>query len=442
MTSNAPRSYYIHTFGCQMNENDSERLAGSLHARGWSPAATPEECDLIIVNTCAVREKSSEKLFSLLGRLALMKKKRPLLIGVAGCVAQLYRGRIMERAPYVDFVMGPDNYLRLPDVIRDVENEKSVSTAWSRRWHEFPGDQIIRKSIISGYVTIMEGCNNFCTYCIVPYTRGREKFRPLQHIVREVKDLADKGFKEIQLLGQNVNSYRDPESGIDFASLLETITRIEGPEWIRFITSHPRDFDRRIIQAMAGFHKICRQLHLPVQSGSNAVLKRMKRGYTREEYLNKIDLLRREMPEISLSADIIVGFPGETEVDFEDTLNLLHEVRYQSLFSFRYSARPHTKAATFKDSVPLETKRRRLSMLQETQKRIQMQNNAKLIGKEMKVLCMGKSKKNTGIYSGRNEGYQVVNFIAEKDVVGRFVMVSITDCGAYSLKGEMTASAD
>ena len=439
MTIDVPRRFHIHTFGCQMNENDSERLAGALSALGWHPASMPEESDLVIVNTCAVREKSVDKLFSYLGRLFIIKKKRPLLIGVAGCVAQLYRGQILERSPYVDFILGPDNYWRLPEIVRDLKKGKSVSTSWSRRWREAPQGHIIRDNGISAYVTIMEGCNNFCSYCIVPFTRGREKFRPLSHIVQEVELLAGQGYKEIQLLGQNVNSYRDPGSGSDFASLLENINRIEGPDWIRFITSHPKYFDRRTIQVMADSPKICRQLHLPAQSGSDAVLKRMKRGYTREEYLGKVALLRREMPEISLSADIIVGFPGETEIDFEDTLRLLREVRYQGLFSFRYSTRPHTAAAGFKDSVPLDVKRRRLSHLQEAQKQIQMETNSRLIGKEMKVLCMGRSKKDTGVFSGRNEGYQVVNFTSAEDVIGRFVKVMITDCGSYSLKGKMTS---
>lgn len=441
MTRHAPQKFHIRTFGCQMNENDSERLAGTLSDLGWVPVSEPESSDLLIVNTCAVREKSVEKLFSFLGRLSRIKKKRPLRIGVAGCVAQLYRAHILERAPFVDFICGPDNYWRIPEIVNGLDKKQSVSTSWSRDWHEIPRNRILRNSAVSAYVTIMEGCNHFCTYCIVPFTRGREKFRPLAHIVGEVEDLAGQGFKEIQLLGQNVNSYRDPDRpGFDFASLLERVSRIEGPEWIRFITSHPGNFNTRTIRAMAGSPKICRQLHLPVQSGSNAVLARMARGYTREDYLSTVRQLRREMPEISLSADIIVGFPGESEADFEATLSLLHEVQYQGLFSFRYSPRPHTAAADFEDSVPLEVKRRRLSRLQEAQKQIQLNNHLRLIGKEMKVLCMGRSKRDAAVFSGRNEGYQVVNFVSDTDVTGRFVTVLITGCGAYSLKGKLTSS--
>jgi len=286
-------------------------------------------------------------------------------------------------------------------------------------------------------VTIMKGCNNFCTYCIVPFAKGREKYRPLQYIKEEIKNLAEKGYKEIQLLGQNVNSYQDPDSGKNFSSLLKEIHQIQGIEWIRFITSHPKNFTPEIIQTMAENDKICHQLHLPIQSGSDSVLKAMRRGYTREQYLEKVDLLKNLMPDISLSADIIVGFPGETEKDFYDTLDVLERVGYTNIFSFRYSERPYTKASTVKDSVPFEVKKRRLIKLQETQRKIQLKFNKSLIGKKMKVLCMGQSQKNHDSYRGRNEAYQVVNFKSPSDVTGKFVTVEITDCGPYSLIGKI-----
>jgi len=282
----------------------------------------------------------------------------------------------------------------------------------------------------------MEGCNNFCSYCIVPFTRGREKFRPFPNIIKEVKDLADNGYKEIQLLGQNVNSYRDPSSGKDFSALLREVNSIPGIEWIRFITSHPTKFTLDIALAMKEGEKICPQLHLPLQSGSSSVLRRMNRGYTREEYLEKIKLLRDLMPGISLNTDIIVGFPGETEKEFQETLKILEEVRYTNIFSFRYSPRPLTAASRMTDDVPFEVKKRRLIEVQELQKNIQLEKNKSMIGRVIKVLCLGKSKKNPQIFSGRNQGFQVVNFKSPKDFTGEFTPVLITSCGPHSLQGE------
>lgn len=428
--------YYIRTFGCQMNENDSERIAGILASEGAKPSPSLEESDLIIINTCAVREKSEEKLYSFLGRLSALKKRKKVTIGVVGCVAQLYDSEIFEKKPSVDFIMGPDNYSKLSEIVRSEHEEKISSTSWSRDFHDFLSEKIFRDSEISAYVTIMEGCNNFCSYCIVPFTRGREKFRTLKSILMEVRELTQKGYKEIQLLGQNVNSYWDAEEKRGFAFLLKKVNRIGGIEWIRFITSHPKNFTPDIAEAMSESQNVCHQLHLPIQSGSTRVLKRMNRGYSREDYLEKISVLRNLMPDISLSTDIIVGFPGETEEEFEDTLSLLEEVRFTNIFSFRYSARPHTAASRQKDTVPFEEKKKRLIQVQALQKEIQRNFNASLIGKTMKILCTGKSKKDNQVYSGRNEGYQVVNFKSRDDVIGRFVDVRITSCGPYSLAGE------
>ncbi len=419
-----------------MNENDSERIAGILAAAGAEMTGSPEDSDLIIINTCAVREKSEEKLYSYLGRLAPLKKNKKVVVGVVGCVAQLYRSEIMERIPFVDFIIGPDNYTQLTDIISSSQEEKVVSASWSKDFHEFTSDMTLRESDVSAYVTIMEGCNNFCAYCIVPFTRGREKFRAKKNILREVQSLADKGYLEVQLLGQNVNSYTDPESGKGFAFLLREVNRIRGIEWVRFLTSHPKNFCQEIAEAMNESDKVCRQLHLPVQAGSSSVLKRMNRGYTREEYLGKIDMLRQLMPDISLSTDIIVGFPGETEKEFQDTLSLLAEVRFTNIFSFRYSPRPLTAASHKKDSIPVDEKKRRLSAVQELQKKIQVEFNSSLIGRTLKVLCLGKSKKDPAVFAGRNQGYQVVNFRSKKDVRGQFVEVRITSCGPYSLIGE------
>lgn len=430
------KKFHIHTFGCQMNENDSEHIAGMLSSRGAHSSPSPELSDIVIINTCAVREKSEEKFFSLLGRLESIKKKKNLVIGAIGCIAQLYKSQLRDKKSSIDFIVGPNNYDKIPDIITHYWEEKITCTQWNRGWKEFSPSDIQRKNPTSGYVTIMRGCNNFCSYCIVPFTRGRERYRPMDYIIQEVHKLADQGYKEIQLLGQNVNSYRDPSTGRDFASLLEEVDRIPNIEWIRFLTSHPKNFTPRLAHTMKKSRKICRQLHLPLQSGSTSVLNRMNRKYSREKYLQLVGILKELMKGISLSTDIIVGYPGETEDEFQKTLSLLNTVKYTNIFSFRYSPRPLTPASKLPDSVPFETKKKRLIKLQNEQKKIQIEKNKSFIGKTLKVLCLGRSKKDSSIYSGRNEGYQVVNFQSSSDVVGQFVPVKITQCGPYSLFGE------
>jgi len=429
--------FFIHTFGCQMNDNDSEHIAGILISCGANPSDSLEESDLIVINTCAVREKSEEKLYSLLGRLNSIRKKKEknFTIGVVGCVAQLHRSKLLEKMPHIDFILGPDNYWQIPEIIPRHLEEKIISTKWSKDWHEIPEAQTLRTSRISAFVCIMEGCNNFCTYCIVPYTRGREKYRPALQILAEIQELAHNGYKEIQLLGQNVNSYIDPNSQMEFVKLLRKVNTVEGIDWIRFITSHPKNFSIDISTAMKESKKVCHQLHLPVQSGSSSVLHRMNRGYTREEYLQIIKDLRRLMPDICLSTDIIVGFPGESDKEFQDTMSLLEEIRYTNIFSFRYSPRPLTKAENTTDDVPFAAKKARLMAVQELQKNIQIETNQSLVGSTIKVLCTGRSKKDRNIYSGRNAGYQVINFSSKNDVEDKFVSVQITSCGPYSLRG-------
>ncbi|MGA2586498.1 MAG: tRNA (N6-isopentenyl adenosine(37)-C2)-methylthiotransferase MiaB [Candidatus Aminicenantales bacterium] len=429
--------FYIHTFGCQMNENDSERIAGQLKAAGATKAERLEDGQIIIVNTCAVRAKSEDKLFSYLGRLRAQKNKRQLLIGLAGCVAQLYREELLSKNPDIDFIVGPDNYHRLPGIISQNLTAKPILAGWAREWNEAERRPILRESPVSAFVTIMEGCDNFCSYCIVPFTRGREKFRPLRAILEEIDSLALAGYREVQFLGQNVNSYKDPETGALFQDLLEAADRLEGIEWIRFITSHPKNFSSEIIAAMSRSRHVCRQIHLPLQSGSSSVLERMRRRYTRDEYLERLREIRLRLPEISLSTDIIVGFPGETEPEFEETLSALEEIRFANIFSFRYSPRPRTAAAKLDDDVPFEVKRRRLQEVQARQKKIQSEIHQGFIGRTIKVLCLGKSKKDERVYSGRSEGSQVVNFRSPADVIGRFVHVAITDAGPYSLRGDI-----
>jgi tRNA-2-methylthio-N6-dimethylallyladenosine synthase len=420
-----------------MNENDSERISGLLMDDGAQPEDSAEDSDIILINTCAVRQKSEEKLYSFLGRLREFKREKDITVGVVGCVAQLYRSGLIEEKPVIDFVMGPDNYGRIVDILANQTAEKIVVTDWKRDWHEIPSSKVHREGTTSAYVTIMEGCNNFCAYCIVPFTRGREKYRPERYVLDEARELAKEGYLEIQLLGQNVNTYRDPEKGHSFEHLLEEVNGIEGIQWIRFLTSHPKDFPPSLAQTMKKANKICHQLHLPIQSGSSRILKSMNRGYTKDEYLEKIHMLRSFLPDMSFSTDIIVGFPGETEDDFEQTIEVLKDVRFINIFSFRYSPRPRTAAAKVEDSVPFAVKRDRLLTLQNVQKQIQLDHNSSLIGKTEKVLVLGKSKKDPLRYSGRNEAYQVVNFHADFDVTGQFVDVLITSCGPYSLHGEI-----
>jgi len=436
-------TYYIETFGCQMNENDSERIAGVLEAAGARRAPSAEASGLAVINTCAVRGKSEEKLYSLLGRLRAMKARRGTLIAVAGCVAQLHREDLGAKRPFIDVIVGPDNYHRLPELVAAAGGgAPQVSTGRTRGWREADRGPAVHPSPVSAYVTIMEGCDNFCAYCVVPFTRGREKFRPLPAVMAEVEALARAGAREIQLLGQNVNAYRDPESGTGFAVLLDRVAAVAGPGWIRFITSHPRSFGPEIPAAMARSRSVCRQLHLPLQSGSTPVLERMKRGYAREDYLAKIRILREAMPEIQLSTDIIVGFPGETEDEFRETLSALAEIRFANIFSFRYSPRPGTAAARAEDDVPFEVKRRRLSEVQAFQNTIQAELHRTLVGRTIRVLGTGHSRRDAAVYSGRSEGRQVVNFSASGDPVGRFVRVRITGSGPYSLRGEAVALED
>ncbi len=432
-----PVKFFIRTFGCQMNESDSERIAGICRANGAVEVESPEEAELIIVNTCAVRAKAEEKLYSYLGRLARLKAEKPLTIGLVGCVAQLGGARLLEEKPFLDFILGPDTYTELPRLIRSAGAEKFVCTSRSEKWQETPPELVWRTSRVSAYLPVMEGCNNFCAYCVVPFARGREKSRPLRSILNEVRRLAEKGFLEIQLLGQNVNGYKDPETKADFSSLLEAVALIPGIGWLRFITSHPRHFVPRIAETMARQRTICRQLHLPLQSGSTSVLARMNRGYDREEYLEKIALLRRLMPEICLSTDVIVGFPGETEKEFEETLNVLKQVRFTNLYSFRYSPRPFTRAAGLPDDIPPEEKRRRLEEVQRLQREIQAEIHRSFLGRVVRVLCAGRGQKTPHLLTGRSEGNQIVHFSGSEDLIGRFIDVRITGYGPYSLRGKV-----
>jgi tRNA-2-methylthio-N6-dimethylallyladenosine synthase len=431
-------SYFIRTFGCQMNENDSERIAGLLEAEGASRADAEEASDIIIVNTCSVRAKAEEKLYSYLGRLPRPTAERSPVIGVVGCVAQVRRSALWDKGRRIHFVLGPGHYELIPEIIRARRAERVCVASRRRAWREWPAGRTRPSDPWSAYVTIMEGCDNFCAYCVVPFARGREKFRPARRILDEVRELAGRGVREIQLLGQNVNAYRDPgPGGPSLPDLLDAVSAQEGIDWIRFITSHPKTFSAELARAMARNRKVCRQLHLPVQSGSSSVLARMNRGYGREDYLDKVRLLRELMPDIQLSADVIVGFPGETAGEFAQTLSLLEEVRFANIFSFRYSPRPYASASRGPDDVPAAEKRDRLAEVQSLQRGIQLEQHRAFLGRTLTVLRRGRSKKDAAGYAGRSEGNQVVNFRAASEPASPFVRVRVTGCGPYSLRGEL-----
>lgn len=431
------KPFYIETFGCQMNVHDSEKVAGVLMARGYRPVSTPEDADIIFYNTCSIREKAAQKVFSRLGTFRKGRGASGKIFGVLGCVAQQEAENIFERAPHVSLVCGSASYPKLPDLLAqlecghrrvaglDLDTEDCFETEMTRRDNRF-----------RAYITIIEGCDKACSYCVVPKTRGPERSRPADNILADARRLADEGFTEIQLLGQTVNSYFDPSPlRMRFADLLACVAETSGIRRVRFTTSHPRDFTQDIIDAIDTHPALCNQIHLPVQSGSNSVLKRMLRTYTREEYLEKIHCIRGAKRAISISTDIIVGFCGETLDDFEDTLNLLDEVGYDQIFSFKYSPRPRTPAACFEDSVPEGEKGRRLMVLQEKQREIQIQRNQECLGQQCEVLVEGFHPR-LGQAVGRTTSNRVINFSGEPSWIGQYMMVRVTASGPNSLVGQ------
>ena len=434
-----PRRVYIKTFGCQMNERDSERMLALAASSGYAPARVPEEADLILINTCTVRRKPEHKVYSLLGRLERLKRTRPeLKIGVAGCLAQQEGPALLERFPGIDFVLGPDKIRHLPRILGELgENGKRPCIVG---FEEEPSQGVLlplqRK--VRAYVNVMQGCDNYCAYCIVPYVRGPEKSRPSGEILEEVRLLAERGVKEVMLLGQNVNAYGKRPPDLTFPQLLAKINEIEGIERIRFVTSHPRDLSDELIEAFGKLEKLCEQIHLPFQSGSDRILQRMGRGYSREDYLEKVRKLRDAVPRIAITADAIVGFPGEREEDFEDTLRLIEEVEFDGLFSFKYSPRKGTRASRWVDDVPPEEKQRRLEALQALQRSITLKKNRDLEGKVMEVLVEGKGK-GEGQMMGRTRCFRVVNFPGEESMVGKLLRVKITEGLQNSLRGEPVA---
>jgi len=398
-----------------MNVHDSEHISGILRNKGMEEVSSSDRADIVIFNTCSVRLKAEEKFYTALGRLKNKKKNKHVkMIVVAGCTAQVSSQEIKSRAPYVDLIIGTRQINRIYERIIEALDIKKITVSvdeddsiFEKNNVEHAANIYNRESPVKAYVTIMEGCNNFCSYCIVPYTRGREVFRPPDQVLSEVKELVDRGYLEIILLGQNVNAYRYAET--NFPDLLDNIASIEGLKRLRFITSHPAFLDDDTIKVMAKHNSICPQLHLPLQSGSNVILELMNRQYTIEYYMDRVHMLKYYIKDISLSTDIIVGFPGETDRDYKETLEVMKKVRFDQVFSFRYSVRPHTRAAKLEDSVPYEVKRGRLITLQELQKKIQMERNKDEIGRKIPVLIEGYSKKDVNSMSGRAPNNKVVN---------------------------------
>ncbi|MDQ6916318.1 MAG: tRNA (N6-isopentenyl adenosine(37)-C2)-methylthiotransferase MiaB [Pseudomonadota bacterium] len=441
------RKLYIRTFGCQMNEYDSAKMADVLRAAsGMEVTDRPDDADLILFNTCSVRERAQERVFHDLGRVRHLKAHNPaLVIGVGGCVASQEGAAIVKRAPYVDLVFGPQTLHRLPEMIarRKATGLPQVDISFPEieKFDHLPPPRVDGPT---AFVSIMEGCSKYCTFCVVPYTRGEEVSRPFDDVLTEVADLADQGVKEITLLGQNVNAYRgamsESEAKADLATLLEYLCEIDGLERIRYMTSHPREMSSRLIDCYAYLPKLVSQLHLPVQSGSDRILAAMKRGYTVLEYKSTVRRLRAARPALSLSSDFIIGFPGETDADFEQTMKLVDEVGLDGSYSFVYSPRPGTPAASLAEQVPAAIASARLARLQA---RIEEQfavNSLALVGNTESILVTGHATKNTHELSGRAENNRVVNFAGESDLVGRYVDVRITSALAHSLRGELVAT--
>ena len=445
------RKYLIETYCCQMNVHDSERMAGLLEQAGFESTSDERDADVIVINTCSVRERAEEKLFTRLGELRQMgaeSGQRPV-VAVAGCVAQQEGERILDRSRDVDVIVGTQKIKQLPMLVgRAIE--RGGARGGSARGAEidvdpmgdvsFPLGIARRNDPVKAYVTIIEGCNEFCAFCVVPYTRRHERMRPAAEVVAETRMAVDAGAKEVQLLGQIVNHYQAPDDpACDFAALLERLDAIDGLERIRFASPHPRHVTPRMIAAMRDLPKVCRHLHLPVQSGSTPVLTAMRRRHTREDYLDLVAALRDAMPDIALSTDMIVGFPGETAADFEQTLSLTAAVRYHSMFSFKYSPRPNTLATKrMPDDVPEDEKTRRIVALQALQKAVQGELHAAAIGRTADVLVDARSRRREWELSGRTSGNTVVNFAGDPALIGRIVPVTITAANPNSLRGELT----
>ena len=436
------KTFFIETYGCQMNEEDSEKLSGMLKAIDYIETDKKDDADIVILNTCCIRENAENKVLGNLGELKKLKKKNPnTVIAICGCMMQQKEmaDKILFKYPFVDIIFGTHNSYKFPEYLNRVIQEKiQIKEIKNKEEGIIEGIPIDRKSDIKAFVTIMYGCNNFCTYCIVPYVRGRERSRKPEEIEREIIDLVSKGYKEITLLGQNVNSYgKGLDEQINFAELLRRINKIDGLERIRFMTSHPKDISDSLIKAIKECDKVCEQIHLPVQSGSNKILKDMNRHYTREQYLEIIRKIRNEIPGVSITTDIIVGFPGESEEDFNDTLELVKEVKYDSAFTFIYSRRNYTPADRMTNQIEDSIKHKRFNKLLEVVNNNAISSNLTYEGQIVEVLVEGLSKNNNKILSGRIRNGKLINFIGDKSLIGKLVNIKVTKAKAFSLYGEV-----
>ncbi len=437
------KKVFIKTFGCQMNEYDSNRMADALHeSHGAVPTQNEAEADIILLNTCSVREKAQEKVFSQLGRWKHLKDDNPnLVIGVGGCVASQEGDSIMKRAPYVDLVFGPQTLHRLPKLVDDAQQEQSntvdISFPEIEKFDALPAPKVVG---VTAFVSIMEGCSKYCSFCVVPYTRGEEFSRPFDDVIAEVFALAQQGVREVTLLGQNVNAYwgeMHDGSMADFALLIRYVAEIEGIDRIRYTTSHPLEFSDSLIQVYADVPKLVDHLHLPVQSGSDRILAAMKRRYKAQDYVRIIEKIRKIRPNISMSSDFIIGFPGESDQDFEDTMALIETIGYDQSFSFIYSARPGTPASDLADDVPMDVKQARLQRLQKRINEMAQSISQNMVGTVQTVLVDRPARKDPTQISGRTENNRVVNFDGDHDLIGEFVAVEITEALPNSLRGKM-----
>ena len=435
------RKVHVQTWGCQMNEYDTDKMLGVLKQRDYVYTEHPEEADLILLNTCSVREKAEHKVFSQLGKLRGLKARKPnLRIGVGGCVAQQAGKTILQRARNVDLVFGTDNLYDLPELLDEVEQGQRVVRTERKAYREkvrnfVPGYTFTAsKPGLKAHLAITKGCNNFCSFCIVPITRGLEVSREAGNILDEAKRLVDSGTREICLLGQNVNSYK--AEGVTFVNLLEELDQIKGLERVRFTSPHPKDFREELADAIRDLRTVCEQMHLPLQSGSNAILRQMRRWYTQEKYLEKVEMLRSRVPDAALSTDLIVGFPGETEADFEDTLSVVREAQFDMMYAFKYSPRPGTPAAQYDGQLPDEVRRERLRVLLEVQGEISRAKQKALVGSEQEVLVEGPHPRESGCWTGRTRGNYAVAVRAETVRTGELLPVRIIGTRTHSLEAE------
>jgi tRNA-2-methylthio-N6-dimethylallyladenosine synthase len=439
----AARGVYISTYGCQMNANDSERMYSLMEMANFTPVEKPEDASIIIINACSVREKPVQKVYSEVGRYRKLKDRNPdLRIGVAGCVGQQEKENLIKNQPLIDFVFGTDNIDELPTLVRKLyEDDGHGKIVQARFQHREPYhiETMVRNPGVSTFVNIMKGCDNFCSFCIVPFTRGREKSRPVQHILTDIQHLVKRGVKEVTLLGQNVNSFKN-EDGIDFTDLLVKVLKETGIERLRYTTSHPKDFNQKLIDAHAVHSdRLCEFIHLPVQSGSTKILASMNRGYSREDYFEKLAMIKRTLPKVNLSTDIIIGFPGETEEDFQDTLSLIETVAFDSLYAYKYSPRPFTKAARFEDQVPEDVKSERLERLFQAHENQAFEQVKKYDNQVLQVLV----EKEEGVadgdllkMSGRDSGNKLIHFLGLKADIGQTIPVRVTRAFPNVLRGE------